>query len=496
MRKLIITSIVLFIGFIALGQNDYENIIEGSVFKDKTKWSSVIFSEDDGNGGLILVRTFHVARRHAEAYYIEHYSKDLKLIKRAKVDNVSSNIIIDNGIINMIDFNTKTKGYEFNLISSPINTLKFKKKKLCSIGKDDKLGVSLFAVTKSHDSGSFGTVSFSENKNYFTLSFDIKNEDVATHKIFVYNKQFEKVNDYTFKKNIKDNLFDFESVNVDDTDGSVFLLGKVFENNSRASKIDDKINYHFELYKLTNSGQEKIILNTDNNFIEKLKPVSKGNKLSYVGFYGKNKKKKTSGVCRFDINTEKFELINKSFNKFSDQFIIDKYGKISDKESKDLFLDDVHMLDNGDVIITGEEYYITTSEKKIIPHYNDIVSIKIDDKGKLIWARNINKKQIGSIYTSYGSIVKNGNLLLLFNASNKVKELKNEEVEFKKFKRGNSAIYCVSIDENGNLNHKIIYEKKKSKILFQFRHMIIDDEENIILLGVNNLEKQLMKIKL
>jgi len=283
---------------------------------------------------------------------------------------------------------------------------------------------------------------------------------------------------------------------VDDTDGSVFLLGKVFENNSRASKIDDKINYHFELYKLTNSGKEKVILNTNNNFIDKLKPVSKGNNLSYVGFYGKNKKKKSSGVCRFDINAEKFELNKESFNKFSDQFIMDKYGKISDKEPKDLFLDDVYMLDNGDVIITGEEYFTTVDGKNnIIYHYDDIVSIRIDSKGKLIWARNINKKQRGITYVSYGSMIKEDKVYLFFNASNKIKELNNNGVEFKKYKRGNSAIYCVTVDKNGELNHKNIYENQKSKILFQLMDMIIDDEENILLFGDNNLEKQLIKIK-
>ncbi|NRR92874.1 hypothetical protein HSX10_14970 [Winogradskyella undariae] len=500
MRKLIVTILLLFVNIIVFGQNNYENIITGSVFKDEVKWSRVIFSESDGNDGVVLVRTVQKkASKPADSYLVEHYGADLKLIKRSKIDNASSNIVIDNGIINIILFDEKNKasGYEFSVLSAPISSMDFKKKSLCSVGKEEKLGVALYAMPKSYDPAAFGTVFFSENKNFIALSFDIKNDDVATHKIVVFNKKFEKVKEYLFKKNIKDDFFVFQNVSLNDIDGTVYLLGKIFENNSRATKKDDKINYHFESYKLNDKDYETIVLKNDNNLIKSLNSVTKNNKLSYVGLYGKNKESKSSGVCRYLINIEKFELLNSSFNKFSNQFIIDKYGKSSDKELKDILLSNAYMEDNGDIIITGEEYYVEYGKDYPIYCFDDIISAKIDNKGKLIWARNINKNQKAVLpsYTSYVSVYTNNKIYFFFNASRKIKESKNGSVEFLKFKSDDSAIYSVSIDENGKTNHKNIYQNKDSDVLFHFNNFVTTKEDNIILFGNYGTEKQLIKIE-
>jgi hypothetical protein len=507
MRKLLITSIILFTSILTFGQNEFDNIIEGPVFKDQTNWTQIVSSEDDGNGGLVIVRTFHVhSRSNAEAYYIEHYDSDLKLTNRVKIDNASSNIVIDNGVINMIMFglDKATNAYEFNLLSSSIESMKFEKKHLCSSGEDQKLSMSLYASSKTYDPNSFGTVYFSENKNYSALIFDIKNEEEATHKVFVFNKKFEQVKEYTFKKNIPDVFFDFQSVNVDDTDGSILLLGKVFENNTRKLIKDDKVNYHYELFKLTNNGQEKVDLQTNNNFVKSLVPVRKGNNLSYVGFYGKDKEEKSNGVCRFDINIKNLSIEKSSFAPFSDDFIIEKLGKKSDKGLKDLNINTGYMQDNGNIILAAEEQLDKYGQHTGITYlYDDIISIKMNNNGELTWAKNIIKEQAdtyfdvaNTVHASYGSVFKNDKLYYFFNASPKIKESKKGVVEFGEFKRDKSAIYCVILDENGKSNYKKIYEDKDLDILFHTEDNIIDAEGNIIIFGDSGEQKRFLKIKI
>ena len=70
-------------------------------------------------------------------------------------------------------------------------------------------------------------------------------------------------------------------------------------------------------------------------------------------------------------------------------------------------------MDNGDIAVNAEEYYITihtinlpnggTTERRLY-HYDDIISLRLTETGDLKWARNINKRQTGPANSSYTSI--------------------------------------------------------------------------------------------
>ena len=85
----------------------------------------------------------------------------------------------------------------------------------------------VFAFTFSniyqYDGNHSGEVVMSKNDNYFVINFDINNKDKETHKIFVYNNNFEKVFEQRIEKNIKDKYFDCNSIDIDDENGTVYF---------------------------------------------------------------------------------------------------------------------------------------------------------------------------------------------------------------------------------------------------------------------------------
>ena len=94
------------------------------------------------------------------------------------------------------------------------------------------------------------------------------------------------------------------------------------------------------------------------------------------------------------------EIKSKKFNPFTEQFLIDKYGKVKDKEIKYLVLKNVVVLPSGEIVFDAQEEYkeeirtsgtAHTSNKS---HFDDIVNIKLDKSGDIIYARNINKRHL------------------------------------------------------------------------------------------------------
>ena len=53
---------------------------------------------------------------------------------------------------------------------------------------------------------------------------------------FVFNTNFEKVIEQLIVTDIEDKYFEYNDITVDDTDGTVYFLGKSFENKTRKSK--------------------------------------------------------------------------------------------------------------------------------------------------------------------------------------------------------------------------------------------------------------------
>lgn len=523
MKKTILITLVL----IAFSANSQDvSITKSKIFKDSKKDSSLEYSLEDSNGGLITIRAFYSGfAKKLKGYYIQHFNSKLELLKEVEyeVDNNSiKNAFIEDNKLYLIENNVdkKENKISFNAVSADLDKFEFTTKEILFLSEDNQkkyFGVIVFPFMISnlsqYDSNHAGEVVMSANNNYFVINFDINNKDKETHKIFVFNNNFEKTYDQLIQKNIKDKYFDYDSIDIDDNDGTVYFLGKSFENESRKSKKKGKTNYHFEIYRIDSIGQSNISFKNDNKFISSLELIKSKNKLACVGFYGKKDESKINGVSLFNLNPRTLEIQKEKFTPFSDQFLTDKYGSKEGKKErkqekgiKNMDFKSLNIMNNGDIVLNAEEFYITTHTSMssnggmrtyTVYHFDDIISLRLNKDGNLKWARNINKRQTGFSNSSYTSISVGEDSYFFINCSDNIKRLSADRIAFKQTKAKKSNLYVIRINSNGNFDFKKLIDDKESKVYYKVSNGNINlDNQTVIVTGKRKTNSRILKLKI
>ena len=378
MRKLL--TLILVLSFTTFYCQDV-TITKSDIFKDKKKNSYLSFTLEADNGGIVTIRSYRGGmQQKLKGYYIQYFDSNLKEVKTLDYEvkhKTIKNAFLKNDKIHLVEIEElkKEKAIAINISSSDINSLSFSSKNLLKFSENnikDYFGIFAFPFSISNgleqaDSDHMGDVIFSLNKKFFAINFDFKNKNKETHKVFVFNDNFELVYDKLITKNIKDRLFEYNSFEVDDIDGTVYFLGKSYEKNSKRAKKDGKVNYHFELYKANATSVENTSFKTTGKLIESLQLLKNEDRLVCTGFFGNNKEHKINGVCIYDLNPNTLEINYSKFNDFSEKFLSDKYGDKSRKKERkkekginNIEFKGVYLMANNDLVINAEEFYVTT----------------------------------------------------------------------------------------------------------------------------------------
>lgn len=520
-----ITLIILL--FTAFNMNAQDiSIVKSEIFKDSKKNSFLKYSLEDSNGGLVTIRAFYGGlAQKLKGYYIQYFDSKLKLLKEAEYEvdnNVIKNAFIKDNQLHLIEYNINKKEdkISFNAVSADLSNLKFSTKEILSLSENNQkkyfgVVVSPFLISNfsQHDSNHAGEVVMSTNDNFFAINFDINNKDKETHKIFVFNNNFEQIYDQLIQKNIKDKYFDYESIDIDDNDGTVYFLGKSFENESRKSKKKGETNYHFEIYKVDSNGQSNTSFKNDDKFISSLELIKSKNRLVCIGFYGKKDEGKINGVSLFNLDPKTLEIQMKKFTPFSEQFLTDKYGNKGGKKKrkkkkgiKNIDFKDASLMENGDIVLNAEEFYTTlrtsTSSNgamrtRIVYHFDDIISVRLNKDGDLKWARNINKRQIGLINSSYTAITAGEDSYFFINCSDNIKKLSANRIAFKQTRAKKSNLYVIKINQEGNLDFKKLIDDKESKVYYKVNNGNVNiNRQTVVLMGERKNKSRILKLKI
>jgi len=520
--KKIIYFIVLLTSTVFYAQSDIKvDIKKSEILKEKSKHTKIEFSDSDDNGGIITVKSINTAFLSTKEYIIDHFDANLKLIKSVTIPNEKRskilNAFVKNGNIYLIQrqMNRKEKSLTFYVHTASVNSLKFSKKELLVLDKDKVKKYFAVAVgllyfdngINQSDGDHMGKITISKNKKYILLSLDIKKKEKETHLFIVFNDAFKKVYQTYFERDIKDKYFDFEDVDISDYDGTIFLLGKAYENKSRKSKKKGKTNYHYEVYKLSKDGKQQLNIKEPEKFIGSLYALHNKGQIALVGFYSDKDDYRYKGVCRYDLSND-LKIINKSFQPFSTQFFEDKYKKGAKvkkkhKELKHLAIKSIFLDNEGNVVINAEEQYITRYYSQsqhgghwvTVYNFDDIITVKLDKNGKLIWARNINKWQTGFVNSSFTAIFVNNKNYIFLNASDKIKKLSNNRISFRQTSGKKSNLYVIRIDEKGDFTYKKLIDDKESKVWYKVADGIVNTKEkSVIFQGVKKKYQRILKV--
>lgn len=541
------------------------------VFNDGFNNTSVLFSDKTEEGNLVIVRSSKSnSMFYSNGLFIEEFDRNLKFkysldiefknpLHRKYTNLVS--IFYHNNMIVFINvfYDLKQKAYVFGANKLSIKTKKLEFQELIVIKSNEflegeKLNIeSLFnenlkkifiptngifissAKTSStqgeiinssylpHNERNSGFL-FTKNNQRFLIGIDFSNEKNRKLKLFSFSLDGTLLKtDYIDEPTKVDQIGNFKFIDLL-ANNSIIVVDKIhFKNESLFGKYKPS---NYEVIKIENGTKQKIIIDSKDQYVENTNFKTTNNKLFLVGFSSKEKDYSYSGVYINEINLDPFELITSKNFEFSEQLIIDKFGKSKNKELKNLKLREIHLNNDNEIYINGEEEILKNnynSGTSIVPNktvslssnfnnvsmatnyqminsysnYEDLLCIKINDKRELIWSRIINKKQSEeNSFNSYTSFFKNEDIFFIFNAKDKIKELKNNRIEFvSNGNNSNSNLMILKIDKNGNYNYQEILDKDENATPFMVSNGIkIDD--SYYFYGVKNKKKQLLKIEM
>src|SRR5690606_18470262 len=196
-----------------------------------------------------------------------------------------------------------------------------------------------FQSTSEFDGDSGASMIINQDKSAFAITVDIKDKNSETHKVFLFDSSLNKKIDHVFKKEIKDKKFHYENIEV--------------SKEGKKKKQGGK--YEYELTKISNNGEKTQVFDTGEQYAASLKVIKLDNKLVCIGLYSDRKDSRYKGVCYYELNPNDLEMKTSKYSPFTEQFMIDKYGKNKDKELKNLSFRNVITTDNQEIIFNAEE---------------------------------------------------------------------------------------------------------------------------------------------
>lgn len=485
------------------------------VFKDNTKYSNIVLAEKDNSDGLLLVRSYAGGMFSGNyGYYFEHYDSNMKLIKEYEYSMKENKeikqsgvlgLISDGNIINIIYFAYKKSDKAFVCYSQSANIsdFNFTSKELFRINSEEIKQFSFFSGSQ-FDGDSGASMIVNEDKNAFAITIDIKDKTTETHRLYLFDNKLNKKIDHLFKRDIQDRKFRYENIDVSKDGNTLYLLGKVYSTEKKSKKEGGK--YQYELTRITKDSEKTQVFDTDEHFVASLKTITFNDKLRCIGFYSDRNDNRFKGISYFELDTETLAIKSLKFNPFTEQFLIDKYGKNKDKELKNLSFRKIIITETNDIIFNAEEFYIVTSYMSTPQgsyttttyHYDDIVSARLNPMGEIVWARNINKRQAssyGNPLLSYTSTAKNNDAYFFINAGEKVKKISKDRIQFGQTSNKRSNLNVIRINQNGDFDYQEILDDKDSEVPFMVANGI-NFGNSVLFLGQKGKKKQLLKVTL
>ncbi len=560
MKKLLLT-ILCVVAFQnqSAAQDIPFKVLKSEIFKDEYKESQIVLSEEDGSGGVLIVRSYKGSKISPNpGFYFEHYDNNLKLIKEndfqmkhpitQKTPIVLGVFRLENKIrIIEMFYDINEKSYICMANSVNVDNFNVEKKELFRFRRDlvkELGGLSLNdtyyenASMRSLINGSFGSLDelnpflfdlrfgqkleknataggnskmalvVNKEKNTFSIAVNFNKKDNSDIlKIYLFDSQLNKIIDRDFTKDTADRKSFLQNIELSKDGKSIYLLSKSYPKELKEKDKGGK--YQFEITKFTQDKVDFQIFDTQEHFIGSLKTIIKDDKLYCIGFYSDESDKRYKGIGYFELNPVDLAIKKSKFSAFSEQFIIDKYGKIKDKELKYLTFKNVLITDKNELVFNAEEAYVTQTAGNYSPYggysggqtiynYDDVVSLKIDDEGNLLWSRNINKRQTGDnvdYFTSYTAALLNDDVYFFINASDKIKNLDENRIEFRNTRKNKNNLYAIRINQKGNFEYQQILDNEENEVPFMVSNGI-KSGNSVFFLGRKGSKKQLLKVSL
>lgn len=485
----------------------------GEKYNDKYKYSNLLAIADDGQGGTVIVRAYYTGIvLKPKGYFIEHYNEDLELLSEFNYKLKNANFVdayIKNGqaYLLFLEYNFDRMAYEYQVHRSPYTDYQFTKETILTIPSDpvaEPLDRNYY--NRNFSSGFTTSVLFNNEKSAFAITTHFKKGKNNQHYIHVFDAGLNKLMEHDFSAEVEEKNYAFETITFSEDFSNVYLVGKAYFKKKRFNATERKFQY--EMVRVSSTGGTTQSFYTPGKFPEALKPIFKGKELLCLGFFADRKDNRYNGISYFKMNPRTLEIESQKFNPFSEQFMMDKFGREDDKTLKNLVFKGMSITSKGNILFNAEEYFTSTSTQanssggRVLVtryHHNDIVSAKLSGEGDLIWARNINKTEVtqgDGAYASYSSLTKDDTTYFFISTSaENPQQLSDERIMFKQGLSRNRNVFLIKLDENGRMNYEKVIDDTDARLPLMVSKPYIDKlHDEILFYAKRGSKKQLVQV--
>lgn len=448
--------IILLVGICVFSnmnaQSSFFNVNETKSFKDTKRNTSLEQMFTLSNGTMVAVRS--AKKRLMVSAFSGSYqiTNDVEIDLDRKEEYIGAvqdgNAVHVFTITRINKYSKDIKVHTYTSGSGNITT-----KKLYTAEKDKKR-LSKFGslVNKKYDK------LFRQSPNGQYIAFAVENIDQKTNSfsIRVYDQSLTEV----YQKNYidsEDSHYEFDDFMVSN-EGEVLSAGKLY-NKGKREKRKGKANYEYIIYRVTKDASSSVTFDLGDNFIKELRFAQTDTTTRLLGFYSEKNSKRMKGIAGYtfknlDITSMKQEERPFPEAMFKDLFREKKAERLADKEKelRNYYLDHVMVDKEGNGYILAEEFYVTQRTMTgangmvtttVVYHYDNILAIKFDPQGNVLWGRSILKIDNSP---SYNAFLQDNTLHVLLNASKNLNEKKDGRTKVKKGFLSSGALYDISFD--------------------------------------------------
>ncbi len=483
----------------------------GKNYFDRYKYSTVLTINADNAGKTVIVRTYYGGMPlRPKGHFIELYDKDLNLIEDYN-NRYAGQYMVDgfvrNGQLYLLElrYNDDDLAYEYVVHQSPLGEFNFSENRLISVPSKEVMNpLAVNKYNRKFGNGFSTAVHFNTGKSAFAITVQHRKGKEENYSMYLFGTDLKQHISYDFTEEAVAKNYAFENIEVSKDLKTVYFMGKAFFKKKRFEAKERR--YQYELVKITNDGHHIQEFAEAGKFPESLKPILSKDKLIVVGFYADRKDNRYNGLVHFKLHSKTLAIQSKKYNPFSDQFMIDKFGRQVDAEIKNLIFKDIHITPNNDIIFSAEEYFVTQGEdisgggtKKVSRyHYNDIVCAKLSASGDMLWARNINKAEVtqgDEAYASYSAFGVANDMYFFINSGENPQKLSSKRILFKEGYSRNPNMFVIKLDGTGDLSYKKLIDDKEMRLpIMVSRPFINETDEHLIFYAKRGSRKQLVRV--